>query len=505
MGFKLQHAELLEINIFKNFKNLFQNADNLCMQRLQVFTYWLIHFTADIFLFSFAFLLGCLTRYFLQLDAPAFSAKFDLDSLISLGLFFYLTNLFFLSYFKVYKSKQWLPFEKIIHCYFQATVASLIAQVIIAFLYPFYPTSRLLLVSSSSYAFLLLIVKEAYIRKFFVFLWKQGYNVKKAIVVSNNENKIMELASQAEKDYFLCLKMAGVISRSPSKENRIAGLPVVGSIDNFEEALEGRVVDTVIFLDHNEGSSVSEALWVCEERGIEVWLKLDILDRPISKTSVEYLRDIPFLHFETGPQNGAALFFKNVLDKVLAIFFLTLFAPFFIILPILVKLSSPGPVFFVQQRAGLGGRKFGIYKFRTMHDGADQQRFANLKEQNEMSGPVFKLQDDPRITRLGKFMRKYSLDEFPQFWNVFKGDMSIVGPRPLRVEEADMVCGWQKRRLQMKPGITCIWQVSGRSDIKDFESWVKLDLQYIDNWSIWLDLKLLFKTVPAVLTGAGSR
>lgn len=475
------------------------------MQRLQVFTYLLIHFVADFFLLSFAFFLGCLTRYFLQLEAPAFNAKFDFESLITLGLFFYLSNLFFIFYFRVYRSKQWLPFESLIRSYFQVMIAALIAQVLIAFLYPFYPTSRLLLVSSSSYAFLLLIVKEACVRRFFTFLWKQGYNVKRAIVVSSNADKIVDLASQAEKDYLLCLKIVGVITGSQSEENQIAGLPVVGTVDNFEASLEGRVIDTVIFLDQNEGVSVSEALWVCEERGIEVWLKLDILDRPISKTSVEYLRNIPFLHFETGPQNGAALFLKHALDKILAIFFLILFAPFFVVLPILIKLSSPGPIFFVQQRAGLGGREFGIYKFRTMVDGADRQRFANLEEQNEMTGPVFKLQDDPRVTPLGKFMRKYSLDEFPQFWNVLKGEMSIVGPRPLRVEEADLAHGWQKRRLQMKPGITCVWQVSGRSDIKDFESWVKLDLQYIDNWSIWLDLKLLFKTVPAVILGTGSR
>lgn len=475
------------------------------MQRLQVFTYYLVHFFADIFLFSFAFFLGCLTRYFFQLDAPNFNEKFDLESLIVLGLFFYLSNLFFLSYFRVYRSKQWFAFEKIIQAYFKVVVAALLAQVLIAFLYPFYPTSRLLLVSSSSYAFLLLIVKEGCVRKFFMFLWRQGYNVRRAIVVSDSEDRISELVSQSDKDYLLCLKIVGVITRQQSQNSLIAGLPVIGAVSSFEKALDGRVVDTVIFLDQNESVSMSESLWVCEERGIEVWLKLDILDRPISKTSVEYLREMPFLHFETGPQNGAALFVKNVLDKLLAIFFLLLFAPFFMVLPILIKLSSKGPVFFVQKRAGLGGREFGIYKFRTMVDGADKQRFADLNAQNEMTGPVFKLQDDPRVTPLGKFMRKYSLDEFPQFWNVLKGDMSIVGPRPLRVEEADLACNWQKRRLQMKPGITCIWQVSGRSDIKDFESWVKLDLEYIDNWSIWLDLKLLFKTVPAVLLGTGSR
>ena len=172
---------------------------------------------------------------------------------------------------------------------------------------------------------------------------------------------------------------------------------------------------------------------------------------------------------------------------------------------IIIRSTSPGPVFFKQQRAGLNGRPFNMYKFRSMVNNAEQLK-QELAQLNEMSGPVFKVTNDPRVTPFGRFIRKWSIDELPQLWNVVKGDMSLVGPRPLPVDEVarfdDLA---HRRRLSVKPGLTCLWQVSGRNDVKDFKDWVRLDLEYIDNWTIWLDLKILARTVPVVLTGAGAR
>jgi len=168
----------------------------------------------------------------------------------------------------------------------------------------------------------------------------------------------------------------------------------------------------------------------------------------------------------------------------------------------LIKWTLPGPVLFNQVRMGLNGRKFNMYKFRSMHQDAEN-RLGALKSSNEMSGPVFKIANDPRVTPVGRFIRKFSIDELPQLFNVLKGDMSLVGPRPPVYKEVLEYQRWQRRRLSMRPGITCIWQVSGRNDI-GFEEWMELDLQYIDNWSFWLDLKLLFKTIPAVLIGKGA-
>jgi lipopolysaccharide/colanic/teichoic acid biosynthesis glycosyltransferase len=171
---------------------------------------------------------------------------------------------------------------------------------------------------------------------------------------------------------------------------------------------------------------------------------------------------------------------------------------------IAIKLTSRGPIFFRQQRAGLYGKPFTMYKFRSMVTNAEQLK-QELQQLNEMSGPVFKITNDPRVTKVGAILRKFSIDEFPQVFNVLKGQMSLVGPRPLPVDEVarfDDVA--HRRRLSVRPGLTCLWQISGRSDLHDFNEWVRLDLQYIDNWSLWLDCKILWRTVPVVLLGKGA-
>ena len=179
-------------------------------------------------------------------------------------------------------------------------------------------------------------------------------------------------------------------------------------------------------------------------------------------------------------------------------------APVFIITAIIIKATSKGPVFFNQERSGLNGRRFILYKFRTMVVDAET-RLKDLLSSNEMNGPVFKMTQDPRITKIGKILRRFSIDELPQLWNVFKGDMSIVGPRPPIPEEVKNYDYWHRRKLSMRPGITCLWQVGGRSKITDFSEWMRLDLKYIDNWSLWLDCKILLKTIPTVLFGIGAK
>jgi exopolysaccharide biosynthesis polyprenyl glycosylphosphotransferase len=179
-------------------------------------------------------------------------------------------------------------------------------------------------------------------------------------------------------------------------------------------------------------------------------------------------------------------------------------SPIKVIAAVLIKLTSPGPVLFKQERCGLNGRLFTMYKFRSMVDNAEQLRF-ELETLNEMQGPVFKSSRDPRITKIGKFIRRFSIDEFPQIYNVLRGDMSLVGPRPPLPQEVSRYQHWQRRRLSMKPGITCLWQISGRNQVTSFEDWMKLDLTYIDNWSLLLDLKILLKTIPVVLMGRGAR
>jgi len=215
------------------------------------------------------------------------------------------------------------------------------------------------------------------------------------------------------------------------------------------------------------------------------------------------LETVPLLTFSTVPSDTVALGVKRVLDVTISVLLIILTMPIMLVTALLIKISSRGPILFKQKRSGLHGRVFTLYKFRSMHNDAEVKR-KELEEYNEMEGPVFKIREDPRITSVGKFLRTSSIDELPQLWNVLKGDMSIVGPRPPIPEEVAKYERWQRRRLSMRPGLTCIWQISGRNRINDFNEWVRLDLQYIDTWSPYLDMKIFLKTIPVVLFRKGA-
>ncbi len=194
---------------------------------------------------------------------------------------------------------------------------------------------------------------------------------------------------------------------------------------------------------------------------------------------------------------------KRAMDITIAGIGLAILWPLFTLLALAIKLTSPGPAFYIWRVVGLGGRHFTSYKFRTMVANADELK-EELLDKNEMTGPMFKMKDDPRVTGVGRFMRKFSLDELPQLWSVFKGDMSLVGPRPPLQREYALFSPWQEQKLLSKPGITCLWQVSGRNDIHDFDEWIRLDLAYIRDWSLWLDIKILIQTIPAVVRSRGA-
>jgi exopolysaccharide biosynthesis polyprenyl glycosylphosphotransferase len=231
---------------------------------------------------------------------------------------------------------------------------------------------------------------------------------------------------------------------------------------------------------------------------------LNFFPHSIARMELHEFDGFPLLSFSTTPTNEALMFVRRILDVALAAVIIAVFGPL-LMLPaaIVIKLTSRGPVLFRQTRCGHNGRPFVMYKFRSMVDNAEQLR-VELECLNEMDGPVFKSSRDPRITTIGKIIRRFSIDELPQVFNVLRGDMSLVGPRPPLPEEVSRYERWQRRRLSMKPGMTCLWQISGRNEVS-FEDWMKLDLTYIDNWSLLLDLKILLKTVPVVLLGRGAK
>jgi exopolysaccharide biosynthesis polyprenyl glycosylphosphotransferase len=252
-------------------------------------------------------------------------------------------------------------------------------------------------------------------------------------------------------------------------------------------------------------NQVESVIHACELEGVEVLLVAEFFRPQISRTSFDDFYGRPVMVFRTTPESSWQMVLKQVLDFVLALVMFVLLMPVFVLIGLLIKLTSPGPILFKQQRSGLNGRPFTLYKFRTMVTNAEQLKH-ELQAMNEMNGPVFKVTNDPRITPTGRLLRKFSLDEFPQLYNVLRGEMSLVGPRPLPVDEVkrfnDLA---HRRRLSVKPGLTCLWQIRGRNNVADFRDWVRLDLEYIDNWSFWLDLKILWCTVPIVITGAGAK
>ena len=293
--------------------------------------------------------------------------------------------------------------------------------------------------------------------------------------------------------------------RAGIKEFTKTGYHYISDFEGFPAYLRDHVVDEIaMFLPvkslYREASTI---IGLCEKHGIIVRLSADIFHLKIAKSGMEQVEGIQLLTIYTGTMGGFPILMKRLLDIVLSLVLLVFLSPLFMLVSFLITLASPGPVFFLQERVGLSKRRFRLCKFRTMVTDAEE-RLADLEAFNEASGPVFKIKNDPRITPIGRFLRKMSIDELPQLYNVLKGDMSLVGPRPLPVRDYEGFDeDWHRRRFSVRPGITCLWQVNGRSNVS-FNQWMELDMVYIDNWSLGLDMKILLKTIPAVMKGSGA-
>ncbi len=276
-------------------------------------------------------------------------------------------------------------------------------------------------------------------------------------------------------------------------------------VGELQAALREHAISRVLFaVKHVHFGRIEEAVQACEIVGVEAWIAADFFQTAIAQPTFDVMGGKLMLVFHSTPQASWELLCKNILDRIIAFILLVLSLPFWLIAMIGIRFGSRGPVFFRQERAGLYGKPFTMWKFRTMHADAEAQH-ESLAAQNEMDGPVFKITNDPRIFAFGGWLRRMSIDELPQLINVLRGEMSLVGPRPLPVYEINRIEEHaQRRRLSVKPGLTCLWQVTGRNGIKNFDEWVRLDLQYIDNWSLWLDMKILAQTLPAVIRGSGA-
>ena len=286
--------------------------------------------------------------------------------------------------------------------------------------------------------------------------------------------------------------------------NRILDAEVIGTLDEISVVLKNQVIDEVVLaIPRDMLGKVVKVVKACEEEGVRIRLMADLFEVNVARMALDEFEDVPLLTLEPVALEEWKLFLKRAIDLGIILAAMPLLLPVMAVVALVIRLDSPGPVLFQQWRVGQHKRRFLLYKFRTMVDGSEQLQ-AGLEHLNEAEGPVFKIRNDPRITRVGGWLRRASLDELPQLWNVLRGDMSLVGPRPLPVRDVGLFDrGLQRRRFSVKPGLTGLWQVSGRSDLA-FSEWLRLDLSYIDHWSLRLDLWLLARTIPAVLRRRGA-
>jgi exopolysaccharide biosynthesis polyprenyl glycosylphosphotransferase len=361
-----------------------------------------------------------------------------------------------------------------------------------------------LLLTTSSVVLSRMIIREtlAYARR-------HGKNLRNMLVIGTNP-RALELVQRIQGKPELGYRILGFADEEwlGLEEFKKQGHVLVSDLDALPSYVRRNIVDEVVLAlpirsFHGFASQIAAA---CEQQGIIVRFLPNIFDLKETRQRADEFDGDPLISHESTITDFWGLAAKRAIDVVVSFVAITLLSPVMLLAALLVKLTSPGPVFFIQKRLGLNKRMFHIFKFRTMVVDAEQ-RLKDIEHQNEANGPVFKIKKDPRITLVGSFLRKTSIDELPQLFNVLKGEMSLVGPRPLQVRDYELFetfCqDWQRKRFSVRPGITCLWQIMGRSSTT-FEKWMELDLQYIRTWSLWLDLEILAKTVPAVLKGSGA-
>jgi exopolysaccharide biosynthesis polyprenyl glycosylphosphotransferase len=335
------------------------------------------------------------------------------------------------------------------------------------------------------------------------YLRRQGLNTRRLLIVGTGKRAV-QFIKRVDQHPEWGFEFVGTIDDEPSRAIRQVGrLKVVGTLEDIPKIFHREAVDEVVFLvPRSRLNALQGAIDDCETEGVVVTVAVDLFDTKLARSSVTELDGLPLLHFQTTRAKEWELLVKRLFDFTASGLGLIVLSPLFLVMAVLIKVTSKGPVFFRQDRLGLAGRRFTLYKFRTMRQGAHAV-LSDVTDLDSMTSPEFKQKKTTWITPIGRFMRKFSIDELPQLINVFVGHMSIVGPRPTVPDEVEKYKDWQRRRFSMKPGITCLWQVNGRNNIA-FEEWMKLDLEYLDKWSLWLDAKILLKTVPVVLFGIGA-
>jgi exopolysaccharide biosynthesis polyprenyl glycosylphosphotransferase len=413
---------------------------------------------------------------------------------------------FLLTHFGIYNSMRTRPFPKIIADLMKVHAIGGVITTSVVFLVNPTGFSRIFMGSFILCSLVLIVTEKGGIKLLLTYFRRRGFNSRNILIVGTGERAQL-FAKLAYRHADWGIVIAGIVGL-PDEEQAtvIPGYPRLGTLEELVEICKSNMVDEVIFsLPCELFSLVDEYLMDLQDMGVVVRLVIDLYEAPTSRKELDMFNGhIPMLTYHVKAFDAGQLFLKRCLDVVGAMVGLVISALFFPFIALAIKSESRGPLFFGQRRVGENGRIFTCWKFRSMFVDAEEQK-KELMDRNEMRGAMFKIKDDPRVTKVGRFIRKTSLDELPQFWNVLVGEMSLVGTRPPTPDEVASYQNWHRKRICIRPGITGLWQVSGRNQIQDFDDVVRLDIQYIEEWSLWLDIKILFKTIWVVMASKGAR
>jgi exopolysaccharide biosynthesis polyprenyl glycosylphosphotransferase len=339
------------------------------------------------------------------------------------------------------------------------------------------------------------ILKRLWIRNLI-----QNGRLSRNVLLVGNGKKADELADEINNSPFLGLKIAGLINESG--ESGLSGQKIIGRIKDIERISKKFFIEEIILTEPVKNEEFAFLTQAAHKMNIGLRLMVDDYGAPFERVAINYVGYLPLITYHEKAAHGTDKIAKRAFDIAVSSLILFVTFPLLLIIALLIKIDSSGPIFYVSRRCGKNGIVFNFYKFRSMHRDAHEAK-EGMRHKSEVRGPIFKIRKDPRITRVGSFIRRFSIDELPQLFNVIRGDMSLVGPRPPTPDEVEKYEFWQMQRLSVTPGITCLWQVRGRSELS-FYKWTKLDIWYINNWSFGLDLIILWQTIPAVLKGRGA-
>lgn len=455
--------------------------------------------------------LSFVVAFFLWLNLKTFFPSLPLGSSVHIGkddLYLILAMSFLwvalFNYQRAYSYQRFTSFAKELAIVFRTVFFGVLILVCWIFVFRVSYIPRSLIAVFGATNLCMLTIEKRFM--FLVAQWirKRGRNRKRSLIVGWNE-QTKQLLSLANKHPGWGLDVVGVLTEHDGHQSMDdLEAKIIGSHDQIEAVLKDQQIgEVLITISIQEFHKIKQVLEACEREGVQTRIISDFLGDIAKNIRADMVFGLPIISIVHTRQDEFQLFIKRCIDVAGSFFLLLLLSPLLLVVAVLIKATSKGPVLIVQERVGLNRRHFRFFKFRSMVANADRLK-GELSRGNEMTGAVFKMKKDPRITPVGRWLRRFSLDELPQLWNVLIGDMSLVGPRPPLPSELPKFESWQRRKFSVKPGLTCLWQINGRNEISDFDEWMALDLEYIDNWSLWLDIKILLRTVPAVVSGRGA-